>query len=193
MFKMLTLLKSKVLLVALMGILVIGGTTAALAATDVLRQQGTHAPTLVHLSPTATARTGQRSDDDQEGDNDIDEQGQNCSNQEDLQDFLQHFHLAATKNSAAVQAVCALQAGTFKGTTPKGVAVSSTHTFRSGEIVQLFVLAQFLAMKDGVKLNDTNLASYLASAVHTCSAFSSTATCLKNTLPNMQPDHHDGD
>lgn len=193
MLKMLTLFRNKILILVALVVIVLGGTTVALAATMSGRQT-THPPAVSHLRVTATATAGHRSDDDQEGDDDTgaDGQGQSCSNQEDVQNFLQRFHLATTKEGAAVQAVCALHAGTFKGTTPKGAAVSSTQKFRFREIVQLFVLARSLAMKDGVKLNDTNVVSYLAAAVQTCSTFSSTAACLKSTLPNEQPDHHDG-
>lgn len=193
MFKMLVLLRNKLLVLVVAGAVILGGTTVVLAAT-MSGQQGAHSPTAAHLSATATATAGHRSDDDQKGDDDKDTdkdtegQNQSCSGQE-VQDFLQHFRLATTKNSAAVQAVCALHAGTFKGTSPKGAAVSSSQKFRFEEIAQLFLLAQSLAMKDGVKLNDTNVTSYLASAVQTCSTFSSTSACLKNTLPNMQSDH----
>ncbi len=81
-----------------------------------------------------------------------------------------------------MQAICSLHQGTFKGTTPGGVSVSSHRVFGYGEIADLLTYAQFLATHDNATLTSDNPRSYLAEALQRCGT-TPLETCLKATVP----------
>lgn len=187
--KLLTLLKAKAAITAVAAVVVLGGATAAFAATpsgqNIVQNLTNHRPTV-----TVTAHS--QTDHDKQGD--TQSQGHDhdntCPGQADAQNLAAKFGLSTNANGAAVKAICALHTNTFKGTTADGTSVSSTRVYGYGEIDQLLTLAQAMATKASTKLSDANVSSNLASALHTCASASSVADCLKD---NSKPGNGNGD
>lgn len=103
--------------------------------------------------------------------------------------------LSSASQSSAVQAICALHTGAFKGTTPGGSTVSSNRVFGYGEIDQLLIYARYLATHDKAnatgQLTNGNVESYLAEALQSCGT-SPLEQCLKTNIPNYQPGNGNG-
>lgn len=183
--KLLALLKAKALISVVAGVLLVGGATAAFAATptgQTVVQSITHgkaaasASTTPDQRKTTTPQTGQGKPA--------------CPGLADAQHLATSYHLSTESTGKAVQAICALHTGTFTGTTTSGTAVSSPQVYGYGEIDQWLTYADYLAAHDttnmGGTLTDDNVSSYLANALHSC-ATTPLEKCLRTHLPNNQP------
>ena len=182
--KLLTLLKGKLALTVVAGFLVVSGATAVFAATPTGQ---TVVQSLTHTSPSAAQATQGAQHSGQQND-----QGKQkhsaCSGLTDAQNLAKAYGLSTSSQSAGVMAICALHQGTFKGTTASGVMVSASRVYGYGEVDQLLTYAQYLAKKDGTKLSDANVGSYLAAALHSCGS-TPLEVCLRT---NTQPGNHNG-
>lgn len=182
--KIVTLLKSKAIIIVI-AVFAIGGATAAFAATPAGQSAVQHLAQ--HPSATAAA-THQATSHEPENGSHTKQQGKNCPGLAEAQNLAAQFHLSNASNSSAVQAICALHNGTFKGSTPAGTSVSTSRTYGYGEIEQLLTLAQFMASHSTTQaasgLSNANVTGFLAAALHACSS-SSTMDCLKDTIPHF--------
>lgn len=182
--KIVAFLKTKLVVMAVAGVVVVGGVTAVLAATPA----GHH---LFHASSNA-AQVTKTPDADQQR-----QQGQAnpCPGLADAQNLATKYALSSDSQSSAVQAICALHSGSFKGTTPGGSAVSSSRVFGYGEINQLLTYAEYLATHAKAtsrsNLTDGNVESYLAEALQSCGT-SPIEQCLKTNIPDYQPGNGNG-
>lgn len=178
------LLKVKLLAAILAGAALIGGGTAVLAATPA----GQH--TLHAL--TGSASDGVTPDATKQG---HDAHNNSCPGLPDAQHLATQFSLSTASDSDALQAICALHAGTFKGTTPGGSAVSSSRIFGYGEIKLLLTYAQFLSNHDQANgsgpLTTTNARGFLAEALHNCGT-TPLEPCLQAHIPGFQPGNGNG-
>ena len=181
--------RGKLVAAAIAGVIIVGGATAAFAATPAGQD-------LVHTL-TGPAHTKVASNvDSQAGDPHANNQHANSGNKStcpglpDAQRLAGQFALSTDSTSGDIQAMCSLHQGTFKGTTPGGASVSSSRVFGYGEIDQLLTYAQFLASHDqahaGGNLTSTNAQSYLAEAIQSCGTMP-LVTCLRTNIPGFQP------
>jgi hypothetical protein len=184
---LLTLLKGKLLVTVVTGIVLVGGATVAFAATSAGQ---TVVQSLTHGRPTVTviATHGTKHDSQDTGKSNQDQSA--CPGLSDAQKLATSYHLSTDSQGDAVKAICALHQGTFKGTTSDGATVTASRVYGYGEIDQLLTYAQYLASQDkthtGGKLSDTNVSSYLAGALKSCGT-SPLETCLQTNIPNYQP------
>ncbi len=192
--KFVSLLKGKLIVVALVSVAVVGGATA-FAATSAGQN-------LVHAITGQAHATATPGGDSHESNNQgANDQGANnqgadkgnkntCPGLPDAQRLAMQFALSTDSTSDDIKALCALHQGTFTGTTPNGTSVSSKRVFGYGEINQLLTYAQFLASQDKAnasgKLTSTNARSYLAEAVQSCGT-TPLMTCLKTNIPGFEP------
>lgn len=179
--KLLMLLKAKAAITAVTAVLVVGGATAAFAATP--PGQGVM-HNLMNGHATATVTATSQANHGKQGDSQSQNHGNTCPGQTDAQNLATTFGLSTDANGAAVQAICALHTGTFKGTTTDGASVTATRVYGYGEIDQLLTLAQSLDTKAGTKLSDANVSSSLADALHTCASAASVAECVNDQHGN---------
>jgi len=139
--------------------------------------------------PTATPGTQQNG----QGSGQPNQNPSACPGLPDAQKLAKSYHLSTSSQGAAVLAICALHQGTFKGTASDGTTVTASRVYGYGEIDQLLTYAQYLAAQDptnqGGQLSDTNVGSYLATALQSCGS-SPLATCLQTHIPNYQPGKH---
>lgn len=175
----LALLKGKALVAAVAAAMIVGGVTAVFAATPsgqaMFQNMSGHAPATVAANHKATPTQAEGTPGQRRQEN-------GCPGMADAQRLATEFHLSTASTGSAVQAMCALRQNTFKGSTPSGVAVTSSRVYGFGEIEQLLTVAQFLATHDaGAKLTDANVSSFLAAALHTCTSSHSTMDCVKDT------------
>jgi hypothetical protein len=183
--KLLALFKGKMLVTVIASIVLLGGATAAFATTPAGQQAVqslTQARPIVTTTATAeTKQVGQNAPPTDQG---------ACPGLPEAQNLAAKYQLSTASQGDAVKAICALHQGTFKGTTAAGATVTASRVYGYGEIDQLLTSAQSLAAHTstppGGKLDDTNVSSYLATALHTCGA-SPLEACLQTTLPNSQP------
>src|SRR5260370_5913222 len=134
--KLLALLQAKALVTVAVGVLVVGGATAAVAATpggQSVVQSLTHA----HSTVTATATHGADATGTPGKDH------ASCPGLSDAQNLATAYKLSTDSKGNAVTAICALHEGTFKGTT--SVSVTTDRVYGYGEIDQLLTYAQYLA------------------------------------------------
>jgi len=186
-----SLLKVKVLAVALVSIAVVGG-TAAMAASTPGGQSLVH--TLVSLTsatstpvhPTPTHETGRKATSTPSANG----HSTTCPGLPEAQNLAASFSLSTDSAGDAAQASCSLHQGTFKGTTPGGAAISSSRVFGYGEIQDLLTYARYLATHDatntGGTLTSSNVRSYLAEALQSCGT-SPLETCLAANIPGFHP------
>ena len=178
--KIVAALKAKLVVMAVASVMVVGGVATVLAATPAGQQ-------VFHSSSNAGQGTKTPDDADQQNRKG---QANTCPGLADAQNLATRYALSATSQSNAVQAICALHNGSFKGTTPGGSAVSSNRVFGYGEINQLLTYAEYLATHDKANnkstLVDGNVQSYLAEALQNCGA-SPVEQCLRSNIPNFQP------
>jgi hypothetical protein len=178
--KLVSLLRGKVLALALVSVAVVGGATAVFAATPTGQN-------IVHTI-TGSEHAGKTLDVNNHDNNSGNKS--NCPGLPDAQQLATKFSLSTSSTGNDIQAICSLQQGTFKGTTSNGTSVNSSRVFGYGEIDMLLTYAQFLATQDktnaGGKLTSDNVASFLAQAVTSCGS-TPLNTCLKTNIPNFQP------
>jgi hypothetical protein len=188
--KLVRFLRGKLVAAAIAGIVIVGGATAAFAATpaggDLVHTLTSPAHTKV-TSNAADSHAGDSHANNHQANND---NKSTCPGLPDAQRLAGQFALSTASNSGDIQAICSLHQGTFKGTTPNGASVSSSRVFGYGEIDALLTYAQFLASHDTAnasgKLTSTNAQSYLAEAIQSCGTMS-LVTCLKTHIPGFQP------
>lgn len=184
---LLSLLKGKILVTALASIVLVGGATAAFAATpagqDVVQS-------LTHAHPTVTVTTTHDTTHGSQSNSQSNQDQSACPGLSEAQNLATKYHLKADSQGAAMKAICALHQGTFKGVTSSASTVTANRVYGYGEIDQLLTYAQYLASHDkanaGATLSDSNVSSYLAAALQSCGT-SPLQTCLKNNIPNYQP------
>ena len=186
--KLLALLKAKALVTIVGGVLVLGGATAAFAATP----SGQHVvQSLTHASASATVEAKATHDakkTDQKDSGKAD--SKSCVGQSDAQNLAGKYKLSTAITGTAVKDICDLHKNTFKSANASGVSVASNRNYGYGEIDQLLTYAQYLASHDtakaGGKLNDSNVSTYLASALAKCGS-TSLEKCLMTNIPNYTP------
>jgi hypothetical protein len=188
--KLLALLKGKILLTVIASIVLVGGATAAFATTPA-GQQVVQSITQARPTVTATATHGAK----HPGQNGTPMDQGACPGLPEAQNLAAKYHLSTASQGDAVKAICALHQGTFKDATTGGATVTASRVYGYGEIDQLLTYAQYLAAHNsanpGGKLDDTNVSSYLATALHTCGS-SPLETCLQTSIPNYQPGSGNG-
>lgn len=178
-------LKAKVLAMALAGVALVASGTAVFA-------YATPAGHQVWQAVTGQADTTKTPDADQSENNT--NNGKHCTADNSARQMLASFLLSTDATSDAMQAICELHTGQFKGKTPDGKDASTTHVYGYGEIDKLLTYAQYLATYDsaannpGGKLDNTNARAYLAQALQTCGS-----TPLEKCLMENIPGYHPGD
>ena len=197
--KMLAVLKGKLVLAILSGTVLVGGATAAFAATPAgqhVMGSISHADVTATVTVTATATKDAKSNDQDKSSN---AQGKNadhkdCAGVEEAQNLATKYQLSTDSKGAAVMAFCTLHDGTFKGTTTDKATVTVDRVYGYGEVDQLLTYAKYLAAHDsanaGGKLTDANVSTYLADALKKCGT-SPLEKCLKTNIPNYQPGNSD--
>jgi len=204
-----SLLKGKTIAVIGVGAVLAGGTTAVMAATPagqhLIQTITTHTASLgSHDSSTNQAHKGNKDDsshsstangnkDDsshRDGTSAANDHDKICPGLDDVQRLAGKFSLNTASISDAIQAICTLHDGTFKATTPNGIAVVSSRVLGYGEIDQLLTYAQYLASHDKAnatgKLTSDNVRTYLAAALRSCGTIS-LMTCVKQNIPSFWP------
>jgi len=183
--KFMQLLKGKLFVTLFAGVVLIGGATVAFASTPA-GQGIIHAG--VHAQSTATT-AGKASHKNKDHTATTTGQGNSCPGLSKAQQLASEFSLSTDSTGDAVQAICALHRGTFKGTTASGTSINSSRVFGYGEIEMLLTYAQSLAGHDKAsingKLTGDNARSYLAQALQSCGA-TPLETCLKTNIPGFQ-------
>ncbi|MGH2497193.1 MAG: hypothetical protein ACRDIV_21045 [Ktedonobacteraceae bacterium] len=186
--KFVQIVKGKLFVTMLAGVVLIGGATAAFAATPA-GQGIIHAG--AHRQPAATAPgKASHKDKDHSHATTATGHGNSCPGFPQAQQLASEFLLSAASTGDAVLAICALHQGTFKGTTTGGTSVSSSRVFGYGEIEMLLTYTQSLASHDKANTSGTltsnNARNYLAQALQNCGA-TPLETCLKSNIPGFQP------
>ena len=186
--KFLHAFKGKVLVALVASLMLIGSATAAFASTPVGRDI---VHTITHTQSTATMPdiAGHKNKSKSQ-DNNTSSHSTSCPGLPEVNNLATEFGLGSGSTDDAVQAICALHQGTFKGTTPGNTSVTSSRVFGFGEIEMLLTYAQFLVGHDKAnttgKLATTNASSYLAQALQSCGT-TALETCLKTNIPGFKP------
>ncbi|GHO74658.1 hypothetical protein KSD_24290 [Ktedonobacter sp. SOSP1-85] len=176
-----TAIKGKIVVTALVSLAVVGGGTAALAASPAGQN---FAKSIAIPAHTATpdkqdgkdqnakngATQGKQSNDHKNG----------CPGLAEAQNLAKKFSLSTDSKGATIQLICSLHDGTYKGL---------DHPLGFGEIEDLLTYAQYLAGHDksatNAKLTDETLSNYVANALKTCNNGSITA-CVKANMSATQ-------
>ena len=180
----------KLLVAAFASIVLIGSATAVFAATPAGKG-------IVHSITHVQSSTAAKKDVSSHKNNghDVTSHGNSCPGLPEAQQLASKYSLSTDSKSSAIQAICALHQGTFKGTTSRGASVSSRRVFGYGEIDMLLAYASYLATHNKTsassKLTSDNLLSYLAQALKSCGAMP-LGTCLKTNIPAFQPGKNNG-
>ncbi len=177
-------LKGKLLVALIASLALIGGATAVFASTQA-GQGVVHSITHTRLSDAATPDVTSHESNAHDATSHTNE----CPGLPEAQQLASTFSLRIDSKSDAIQAICALHQGTFKGATSSGASVSSNRVFGYGEIAMLLTYAQYLATHDKAnassKLTSDNVRSYLAQALQSC-GMTPLETCLKTNIPGFQ-------
>ncbi|TMC94824.1 MAG: hypothetical protein E6J11_14750 [Chloroflexi bacterium] len=180
----------KLLVAAFASIVLIGSATAVFAATPAGKG-------IVHSITHVQSSTAAKKDVSSHKNNghDVTSHGNSCPGLPEAQQLASKYSLSTDSKSSAIQAICALHQGTFKGTTSRGASVSSRRVFGYGESDMLLAYASYLATHNKTsassKLTSDNLLSYLAQALKSCGAMP-LGTCLKTNTPAFQPGKNNG-
>src|SRR5439155_14553327 len=180
----------KLMVAAFASIVLIGSATAVFAATPA----GTG---IVHSITHVQSSTAAKKDVSNHKNNghDATSHRNSCPGLPEAQQLASKYSLSTASKSSAIQAICALHQGTFKGTTSSGASVSSRRVFGYGEIDMLLAYASYLATHNKTsassKLTSDNLLNYLAQALKSCGAMP-LGTCLKTNIPAFQPGKNNG-
>jgi len=180
----------KLMVAAFASIVLIGSATAVFAATPA----GTG---IVHSITHVQSSTAAKKDVSSHKNNghDATSHRNSCPGLPEAQQLASKYSLSTASKSSAIQAICALHQGTFKGTTSSGASVSSRRVFGYGEIDMLLAYASYLATHNKTsassKLTSDNLLNYLAQALKSCGAMP-LGTCLKTNIPAFQPGKNNG-
>lgn len=173
-----TALKGKVVATALVGVALVGGGTAAMAATpggqNIVKtitasvssvtpsSHSSHSQDNNGIKVSATARATDHSNV--------------CPGLADAQNIAKAFSLSTDSKSATIKTICSLHDGSYKGL---------NHALGYGEIENLLTYAQSLAKKANATLTDGNIDAYLAAALKNCGS-SPIAVCVKANMPATQ-------
>src|SRR2546430_9850063 len=180
----------KLMVAAFASIVLIGSAPAVFAATPA----GTG---IVHSITHVQSSTAAKKDVSSHKNNghDATSHRNSCPGLPEAQQLASKYSLSTASKSSAIQAICALHQGTFKGTTSSGESVSSRRVFGYGEIDMLLAYASYLATHNKTsassKLTSDNLLNYLAQALKSCGAMP-LGTCLKTNIPAFQPGKNNG-
>jgi hypothetical protein len=191
--KILQVVKGKLFVAVFAGVVLIGGATAAFAASPT-GQHMIQSVTVAHQQSAAATPGAVGHENHSQG---TPGAGNACPGLPEAQQLASAFSLSTDSAGDAVQALCALHQGTFKGTTPGGTAVASSRVLGYGEIEMLLTYAHYLAAHDtanaGGTLTSSNVGGYLAQALQGCGT-TPLETCLKTNIPGFQPGtEHSGD
>lgn len=172
-------LKGKVVATALVSIALVGGGTAAMAATPV--GQSVVKTISSNISSTTPSANHSSSNQDSKGDKasanaHASDHTKDCPGLADAQNIAKALSLSTDSKSATIKTICSLHDGSYKGL---------NHAMGYGEIENLLTYTQSLAKKDSAKLTDSNLASYIATALKNCGS-SPIAVCVKANMPSPQ-------
>ncbi len=186
--KLLALLQAKAIVTIVASVLLVGGATAAFAATPTGQ---TVVQSLTHASSTVTVKaTPGEKQDSHQATATSDKDQSDCPGQADAQNLAIKYGLSSDSKGKAVQAICTLHQGTFTSKTTSNITVTVSHVYGYGEIDQLLTYAQYLAAHDaantGSKLTDTNVSSYLADALKICGD-TPVEKCVTTNIPGFQP------
>ena len=185
--KLIHVFKGKILVTVLASLALLGGATAVFAASPT-GQSMVHAIAHSQSSASTADIAGHKN---QTHNNDNSSHAASCPGLPQVKDLATEFALSTDSTSDAIQAICALHRGTFKGTTSSNASVTSSRVFGFGEIDMLLTYAQFLASHDKAnasgKLTSSSARSYLAQALQSCGT-TSLETCLKTNIPGFKPD-----
>jgi hypothetical protein len=188
-----SLLKGKVIAAIAVGAVLVGGGTAVMAATSTGQhfiQTLTPQPQAAILkSHDLSTNQGHKNDSSQQ--NGASDHNNICHELDTVQSLAGKFSLKTTSVSDAIQAICALHNGTFKGVTPNGITVLSQRALNYDEIAQLLKYAEYLANQNKAngsgKLTSDNLRAYLAAALQSCGT-TPLATCVKQNISSFLHD-----
>lgn len=184
--KFMHVFKGKFLVIALASLALVGGATAVFAASPA-GQGMVHTITHSQSDKTTPDSAGHKSKSQDKG---TGNHATSCPGLPEVKDLATKFALSVSSTSDAIQAICALHQGTFKGTTSGNASVTSSSVLGFGEIDKLLTYAQFLASHDKAnatgKLTDSNARSYLAQALQSCGT-TPLETCLKTNIPGFKP------
>ncbi len=192
-----SLLKGKYLSIVLVSIALAAGTAAMAASTPAGRNVvqtvvELKAATSTPVKPSLTTKP-KNGNTTTPGTN---KSAANCAGLTEAQTLAASFSLSTDSASDALQAICTLHQGTFKGTTPSGESVSSSWIFGYGEIKDLLTYARYLATHDTTSASgtftSTNTRSYLAEALHNCGTMA-LEVCLITKIPGFQPEQNGSD
>jgi hypothetical protein len=182
--KFVQIVKGKLFVAVLAGFVLVGGATVAFASTPVGRdivQTVTHSQSTTSQADKASHKNNGHT---------TTSHSNSCPGLPEAQQLAGKFSLSTASTSDAIQAMCALHQGTFKGTTSSGTAVTSSRVFGYGEIEMLLTYAQSLASHDKAnasgKLTSDNARGYLAQALQSCGT-TPLETCLKTNIPGFHP------
>ncbi len=188
-----SLLKGKLLAFAFVGVAVVGGATAAFAATPMGQNMVHNITGSAHSGNTLDVNNHNNNSNNSKDSNNGNKN--NCPGLPDAQQLATKVSLRTSSDSNDIQAIWSLHQGTFKGATPNGTQVTSSRVFGYGEIDMLLTYAQSMATQDKAnasgKLTSDNASSYLAEAVESCGT-TPLETCLKTNIPNFQPGNGHG-
>jgi len=166
-----SLVKGKALVTAAIGVALVGGTGAALAATPAGH---TLVQNIAGMHATASPTQESHQKDAHPGTATVaaNKHGQHgnattCADLPAAQQLATKFSLSTASNGSALQVICALHDASFQGTVD-GKRVTTAQALGYGEIDQLLTYAQSLAAKKGEKLTTSNVQMYVATALNTC-------------------------
>lgn len=183
--------KGKLFVALFAGLLLVGGVTVAFAQTTAGHHVNQSSTSAHRQSAEATTGGASHKHDSQ----DTHGAGTACPGLPEAQHLASAFSMSTDSTGAAVQAICALHQGTFKGTTPTGRTVTSSRVFGYGEIEMLLTYAHYLAThgttNSGGKMSGSNVSGYLAQALQSCGT-TPLGTCLKTNIPGFQPGTQNG-
>jgi hypothetical protein len=175
-------LKGKLVVTALLGAVVVGGGTAAFAATPMGQNitKSITAPAQTSTPATQHAKDQNGKSETSTTNNQSGDHKNDCPGLPEAQNLAKKFSLSTDSKSATIQLICSLHTGTYKGL---------THALGYGEIEDLLTYAQSLAGQDkntaNAKLSDETLSTYIAAALKTC-ANDPISACVKANTPTQQ-------
>lgn len=172
-------LKGKVIVTTLVSLALVGGGTAAMAATPV----GQNIVKTISTSISSATPSANQSSSNQESKGDkasataqASDHTNDCPGLADAQNIAKAFSLSTDSKSATIKTICSLHDGSYKGL---------NHALGYGEIENFLTYTQSLATKENAKLADSNVDSYIATALKNCGS-SPIAVCVKANMPSIQ-------
>ncbi|GHO48843.1 hypothetical protein [Ktedonospora formicarum] len=186
-----TVIKGKILVTTLLGMAVIGGGTAAFAATPAGQNITKSITTSAHTATPTTANTKDQKSTEKTNPSKKQSTSQQdeCPGLPEVQNLAKAFSLSTDSKSETIQLLCSLHTGDYKGL---------DHALGYGEINDLLTYAQYLAGQEknatDAKLSDETLSTYITKVLQTC-ANDPISACVKANMPTDQgkSDSNSGD